>query len=68
MLVGAPQAAQRPHVDEVGDGGDDDRAEDRLGQVVEEGHQQQHRHDQEDEEDDAGQLRLDARRVRHGGA
>ena len=66
--VDASQAAQRLDVDEVGDGGDHDRSEDRFGQVVEQRHEQQHRHDQEDEEDDVGELRLDAGRVRPRGA
>ena len=65
--VGPPQAAQRPDVDQVGDGGDDDRPQHRLGQVVEQRHEEQHRHDEEAEEDDARELRLDARRVGHRG-
>ena len=63
--VGVPQAAQRPDVDQVGDGGDDDRPQHRLGQVVEQRHEEQHRHHEEAEEDDARELRLDARRVGH---
>ena len=60
------QATQSADVDEVGDGGDDDRRQDRLGQVVEQRQEEEHRHDQEGEEHDARQLGLDARRLAHG--